>query len=123
MCIYNRMKQKYAFSLHFFRISPKKGEEQKIWDVLKEYQEFSLHYWRYCFYFNYTSSQIHSLVASSLSLDLQEALKDSKLNNFIDYVKMIKAKDTFIGMFFLKNLLNRCKVKYSIISICYGRSK
>ena len=92
-----RMKKKYAFSLHFFRIEPKK-EGDKIWELLKEYQTLAETYWKYTYYYYFSPSSVPSIVLSSLSGATQSSLQDPKLVSFLDCVKLLFAKDAFFGI-------------------------
>ncbi len=92
------MKSKYAFTLHFFRISSKKEEQAKVWDVLKEYQTFAESYAKYSFYYYLSPNSIPPAIAARLPSEIQSALSDKRLEPHFDAIKMARAKDTFFGI-------------------------
>lgn len=92
------MKQKYRFTLHFFRISEKEEENKKVEVILKEYQTFSKSFWEYCFYYKFAPESVHGELHAALAPEIQEHLKNKELLSYLNSIKLARAKDAFFSI-------------------------
>jgi len=94
------MKKKYAFTLHFYRVHPKKEESSsKIFEALKEFQVFGETYWKYRFFYYLDQKNIPKQIFAILSNENKDLLQKNELIPYFDIVKMLRAKDIFFGIF------------------------
>ena len=100
------MKKKYRFTVHFYRISQKSDDFEKIPIILKEYQTYYNAFWKYCFYYKFNPDLIHIDVLSKLTPEIQEELKNKELIPYIEAIKLSRAKDAFFSNY---HIIHRCK--------------